>query len=76
MDSEGRTIGITDAHRDDGKRFIVHVDEKADCVYGTAKRDTCVCSQFDLVTVASCRLQLDYLLMTGCYWDSLPQVGI
>ena len=27
-DSEGRTIWIGDAHRDDGKRFIVHADEK------------------------------------------------
>jgi len=24
---EGRTIWIADAHRDDGKRFIVHADE-------------------------------------------------
>jgi hypothetical protein len=28
MDSNGRTIWIEDAHRDDGKRFIVHPDEK------------------------------------------------
>jgi hypothetical protein len=28
IDSEGRTIWIVDAHRDDGKRFIVHSDEK------------------------------------------------
>jgi len=27
IDREGRTIWITDAHRDDGKRFIVHADE-------------------------------------------------
>jgi hypothetical protein len=27
-DSRGRTIFIADAHRDDGKRFIVHLDEK------------------------------------------------
>ncbi len=27
-DSEGRTIWIADAHRDDGKRFIVRADEK------------------------------------------------
>jgi len=24
----GRTIWIADAHRDDGKRFVVHADEK------------------------------------------------
>jgi hypothetical protein len=28
IDSEGRTIWIVDAHRDDGKRFIVRADEK------------------------------------------------
>jgi hypothetical protein len=28
VDSEGRTIFIVDAHRDDGRRFIVHADEK------------------------------------------------
>jgi hypothetical protein len=28
LDSNGRTIWIADAHRDDGKRFVVHADEK------------------------------------------------
>jgi hypothetical protein len=28
VDSEGRTIWIADAHRDDGKRFVVHADER------------------------------------------------
>ena len=28
LDCEGRTIRIVDAHRDDGKRFVVHADEK------------------------------------------------
>ena len=28
IDSEGRTIWIADAHRDDGRRFIVNADEK------------------------------------------------
>ena len=28
MDSCGRTIWIADAHRDDGKRFVVRADEK------------------------------------------------
>jgi hypothetical protein len=27
LDVEGRTIWIVDAHRDDGKRFIVRADE-------------------------------------------------
>jgi hypothetical protein len=28
IDSNGRTIWITDAHRGDGKRFVVRADEK------------------------------------------------
>jgi hypothetical protein len=28
MDSNGRTIFVADAHRDDGKRFVVRSDEK------------------------------------------------
>jgi hypothetical protein len=28
LDREGRTIWIADAHRGDGKRFVVHADEK------------------------------------------------
>ena len=28
IDSNGRTIWIADAHHDDGKRFVVHADEK------------------------------------------------
>jgi hypothetical protein len=28
VDSDWRTIWIVDAHRDDGKRFVVHADEK------------------------------------------------
>ena len=27
IDSHGRTIWIVDAHRDNGKRFVVHADE-------------------------------------------------
>ena len=27
LDSNGRTIWIMDAHRDGGKRFVVHADE-------------------------------------------------
>ena len=28
IDSNGERIWITDAHRDDGQRFIVHADDK------------------------------------------------
>jgi len=28
VDSQGRTIFVADAHRDDGKRFVARTDEK------------------------------------------------
>jgi hypothetical protein len=28
VDSDGQTIWIADAHRDNGKRFVAHADEK------------------------------------------------
>jgi hypothetical protein len=28
LDREGRTIWTADAHRDDGKRFVMHADEE------------------------------------------------
>jgi hypothetical protein len=28
VDREGRTIFVADAHHGDGKRFVVHADEK------------------------------------------------
>jgi hypothetical protein len=28
VDSRGRTIFVADSHCDDGKRFVVHADEK------------------------------------------------
>ena len=34
VDREGRTIWIADAHRDDGKRFVVRAERKADRVSG------------------------------------------
>ena len=32
LDLEGRTIRIVDAHRDDGKRFVVRADRNTDGV--------------------------------------------
>jgi hypothetical protein len=39
IDSNGRTIWIADAHRGDGKRFVVRADE-ADGVSGTRLGDS------------------------------------
>jgi hypothetical protein len=38
VDSEGRTIWIVDAHRDDGRRFIVHADEKLSAFVGIERQ--------------------------------------
>jgi hypothetical protein len=35
VDSEGRPIWIADAHRDNGKRFVVRADEKLSAFFGT-----------------------------------------
>jgi hypothetical protein len=40
--SNGRTIWIADAHRDDGNRFIVRADEKLTGVSGTGIGDSCL----------------------------------
>ena len=34
IDREGRTIWIVDAHRDDGKHFVVRADEKLTAFLG------------------------------------------
>jgi hypothetical protein len=34
LDSRGRTIFVADAHCDDGKRFVVHADEKLTAFVG------------------------------------------
>ena len=38
LDSRGRTIWITDAQRDDGKRFVVRADEKLTAFWNWSKR--------------------------------------
>ena len=33
IDSNGRTIFVADAHRDDGKRYVVHADERLTALF-------------------------------------------
>jgi hypothetical protein len=42
VDREGRTIWIVDAHRDDGKRFVVHADDKF-TAFLELERAICLC---------------------------------
>jgi hypothetical protein len=37
VDSEGRTIWIVDANRGDGKRFVVHADEKLTALWNSSQ---------------------------------------
>ena len=41
IDLEARTIWIADAHRDDGKRFVVHADEKLNSRFALVGSLTC-----------------------------------
>jgi hypothetical protein len=41
IDSNGRTIWIADAHRDDGQRFIARADEKLTACMELEYRDSC-----------------------------------
>jgi hypothetical protein len=52
IDCNGRTIWIVDAHRDDGKRLVVHADEKLtafleleSAIRTLAGGVTCCCAQ-------------------------------
>ena len=38
IDSNGRTIWIADAHRDDGKRFVVHADEQLTALWNLNRK--------------------------------------
>jgi hypothetical protein len=50
VDSNGRTIFVADAHRDDGKRFVVRADEKLtafvelESAIQTAQKDATECA--------------------------------
>jgi hypothetical protein len=41
VDSRGRTILVADAHRDDGKRFVVRADKKL-TAFLELERDVCI----------------------------------
>jgi len=54
IDSQGRTIFAADANHDDGKRFVVHADEKlkAFAELESATRGTSGCSDAPKAAVA------------------------
>jgi hypothetical protein len=44
IDSNGRTIWIVDAHRDDGNRFVVQADEEL-AAFTELESVTCACGE-------------------------------
>jgi hypothetical protein len=55
LDSAGRTIWITDAHRGDGRRFIVHADEKLSAFVELERQVLTVTFYRESIHVDSCR---------------------
>jgi hypothetical protein len=55
VDSEGRTIWIVDAHRGDGRRFIVHADEKLSAFVELERQVLTVTFYLESIHSNSCR---------------------
>jgi hypothetical protein len=55
VDPEGRTIWIVDAHRDDGKRIIVALDEKLSAFVELERQVLTVTFYFESIHAKSCR---------------------
>jgi hypothetical protein len=66
----GRTIWIADAHRDDGRRFVVRADEKLTAFVELEKGDLRVRGEFDLVIAA-----LHHALNVACVLVRLDHVA-
>ena len=55
IDCQGRTIWIVDAHRDDGRRFIVHADEKLSAFVELEREVLTVTFYLESIHPDSCR---------------------
>jgi hypothetical protein len=55
IDSNGRTIWIADAHRNDGRRFIVHADEKLSAFAELERQVLTVTFYLESIHVDPCR---------------------
>jgi hypothetical protein len=55
INSTGRTIFVADAHRDDGKRFIVHADEKLSAFVELERQVLTVTFYLESTRADSCR---------------------
>jgi hypothetical protein len=55
IDSNGQTIFVADAHRDDGRRFIVHADEKLSAFVELERQVLTVTFYLESIHADSCR---------------------
>jgi len=55
IDAHERTIWIVDAHRDDGKRFVVHADEKLTAFLELERQVLTVTFYLESIDADSCR---------------------
>ena len=55
VDSNGRTIWIVDAHRDDGRRFIVHADEQLSAFVELERQVLTMTFYLESIHADSCR---------------------
>ena len=54
INPEGQTIFVADAHRDDGKRFVVHADEKLSAFVEVERQVLTVTSYLASIHTDSC----------------------
>ena len=55
VDSRGQTIWIVDAHRDDGRRFVVRSDEKLSAFVELERQVLTVTFYLESIPADSCR---------------------
>jgi hypothetical protein len=55
IDSQGRTIWIVDAHRDDGRRFVVRSDDKLSAFVELEREVLTVTFYLESIHADSCR---------------------
>jgi Circularly permutated YpsA SLOG family len=77
VDANGRTIWIVDAHRDDGKRFVVHADERLtaflelEAATGVAKVGNCVIKKI----ISGGQTGADSAGLDFAIWHEIPHGG-
>jgi hypothetical protein len=71
IDSQGRTIWIVDAHRGDGKRFVVHAAEK---LTASVQLGIGGCTYWSLVifSISLLCLSLSFVILSTLFLSFVP----